>query len=289
MDNPFYRRATEQLRDDEAFLSIVSPQPLTYLLKRPTEQGTLYDRLVIFRGAPVRARRHWLVYLNFRPYGRFFAVLVQLTMRRLPEHLKNAARLKMDFRFCLDAAFRWRRITATFREFPYADGLKSGMLFTFVQARAVLAWFRQLQAAGVPEAAVTVIARTDSGSGLETIGGTSGAAILQRAREVERAVYEIIGALVAPSESSLPPSVTGTYRPFDVIDRIEVTTPSLNQGKPLRLAPLIMLDDAHSLHPSQFGALRHWLARRELRLARLGTYAFRHPSAKRSVVHNRRR
>ena len=52
MENPFYRRATEQLRDDEEFLSIVSPQPLTYLLKRPAEQGTLYDRLVLFGAAP---------------------------------------------------------------------------------------------------------------------------------------------------------------------------------------------------------------------------------------------
>ena len=35
-----------------------------------------------------------------------------------------------------------------FWEFPYADGLKAGMLFSFVQARAVLAWFRQLASGG---------------------------------------------------------------------------------------------------------------------------------------------
>ena len=52
MDNPFLRRATEQLRDDEAFLSIVSPQPLTHFFKRPAEQGTLYDRLVHLQGTP---------------------------------------------------------------------------------------------------------------------------------------------------------------------------------------------------------------------------------------------
>lgn len=36
----------------------------------------------------------------------------------------------------------------------------------------------------------------------------------------------------------------------------------------MELTPLVILDDAHWLHPTQFEAVKHWLARRELRIAR---------------------
>jgi hypothetical protein len=286
VENPFYRRATEQLRDDEAFLSIVSPQPLTYLLKRPAEQGVLYDRLVLFRGAPGTGKT------TLARLFEFSALRVVLRSTGSTDHeavagaLEECGAIKDGLPVLLGCRLPMETDYRDFWEFPYAEGLKSGMLFSFIQARAVLAWFRHLQAAGVAESAVTVIARPDSGAGIETIGGTSGSAILERAREVERAVYEIIGALVAPNEASLLPSVTGTYRPFDLIDRIEVTTPSLNQGAALRLTPLVMLDDAHWLHPSQFEALRHWLARRELRIARwvLTRFDILQPSEALSII-----
>ena len=99
----------------------------------------------------------------------------------------------------------------------------------------------------------------------EAIGGTSGEGVLARARAVEAAVYEVVGALVAPQETDLTRVVTGAYRPFDVIDRIQIN-PSEGQG--LLLLPLVILDDANVLHPSQFRSLEHWLARRELRIAR---------------------
>ena len=52
MENPFLRRATEFLRDEEAFLAIVSPEPVTYFVGRPGKNGILYDRLVLLRGTP---------------------------------------------------------------------------------------------------------------------------------------------------------------------------------------------------------------------------------------------
>lgn len=56
MENPFQRRATEFLRDDEAFLAIVSPEPVTYFLGKPGKGGILYDRLVLLRGTPSTLR-----------------------------------------------------------------------------------------------------------------------------------------------------------------------------------------------------------------------------------------
>lgn len=286
MDNPFYRRATEQLRDDEAFLSIVSPQPLTYLLKRPAEHGTLYDRLVLFRGAPGTGKTTLARLFEFSALRAVLRTTGSADYEAVAGALEECGAIKDGLPTLLGCRLPMETDYRDFWEFPYSEGLKCGLLFSFVQARAVLAWLRHLQAAGIDESAVTLIPRSDSGSGLETIGGTYGPAILQRAREIERAVYDVVGALVPPSESSLPAAVTGTYRPFDLVEQVEITTPAFNQGNPLRLTPLVMLDDAHWLHPTQFEALRHWLARRELRIARwaLTRFDILQPSEALSIV-----
>src|SRR5438093_12917965 len=52
MDNPFIRRATEFFREDEAFLAIVSPEPVSTFLVEPGSTGRLYDRLVLVIGTP---------------------------------------------------------------------------------------------------------------------------------------------------------------------------------------------------------------------------------------------
>ena len=59
MENTFLRRATEFLRDDEAFLAIVSPEPVSYHLERPGSSGALYDRLVQLRGTPGSGQVDW--------------------------------------------------------------------------------------------------------------------------------------------------------------------------------------------------------------------------------------
>src|SRR3954451_11123611 len=51
MDNPFLKRATEYFRDDEAFLAVLSPEPIRYFLREATATS-LYERLVNFRGTP---------------------------------------------------------------------------------------------------------------------------------------------------------------------------------------------------------------------------------------------
>jgi len=268
VDNPFYRRATEQLRDDEAFLSIVSPQPLTYLLKRPAEQGTLYDRLVLFRGAPGTGKTTLARLFEFSALRAVLRSTGSTDYEAVAGALEECGAIKNGLPTLLGCRLPLETDYRDFWEFPYPEGLRSGLLFSLIQARAVLAWFRHLQMAGIADSAISVVPRADATSAMDTIGGAGATSIVVRAREVERAVYDIIGALVAPKEASLPAPVTGTYRPFDLIDHIEVRSPVLNQGQPLSLIPLLMLDDAFWLHPSQFDALRHWLARRELRIAR---------------------
>src|SRR5690242_15193436 len=52
MENPFVKRASEHLRDDEAFLAVVSPEPVTFFLRGRGQAGTLYDRLLLIEGTP---------------------------------------------------------------------------------------------------------------------------------------------------------------------------------------------------------------------------------------------
>lgn len=274
MDNPFHRRATEQLRDDEAFLSIVSPQPLTYFLKRPAEQGTLYDRLVLVRGTPGSGKTTLARLFEFSALTAVLRRTGSTDYEAVAGALEQCKAIKDGLPSVIGCRLPMETDYRDFWEFPYSETLRSGLLFTFIQARAILAWFRHLHAAGITDADVFVVARSDSVSALETIGGESGTAVVQKAREVERAVYDIVGALVAPKESDLPQSVTGTYRPFDVIDRFQITSDSMTRGQPLQLTPLVILDDAHWLHPTQFEAMRHWLARRELRIARWMIFRF---------------
>ena len=52
MTNPFEKRATEYLRDDEAFLAVVTPEPLATFFQKDAEEERLYDRLSVIIGAP---------------------------------------------------------------------------------------------------------------------------------------------------------------------------------------------------------------------------------------------
>ena len=58
------------------------------------------------------------------------------------------------------------------------------------------------------------------------------------------------------------------FQAFDVIDYFKIMIDSDGEKRYTNLLPLVILDDAHTLHPSQFRHLKHWLAKRELRVSR---------------------
>ena len=155
-----------------------------------------------------------------------------------------------------------------FWEFPYTDEVKMALMMGLVQARAVLGWLRKLTSTGVSLDNIEIVPRADADAATMAIGGTSAHGLLARARSVELSLYGIIGALVAPSIEQLDPGGTGAYRPFDVIEQFKILPIGASGGQELILRPLIILDDAHELHPSQFRGLEKWLKRRELRVSR---------------------
>lgn len=265
MYNPFEKRATEQVINEEAFLALISPEPLNVYLRPYAETGQLYDRLAIFLGTPGSGKTTsaklyeypvLIGLLRQRGNPAFRSLLTTMTDLNVIENGKPkflACRLPLES----DYGEIW--------EFPYPEDLREGLFKAFVQARAMLAWFRHLDRAGIGAERVSIVASGSSAAALDSIGGDRGPNLLKRALEVERQIYSAVGALLAPKAEDIGNAVTQTYRPFDSIQQFRI---EVEGDTPLDLQPLLVLDDAHNLSSSQFGNVTRWLARRELRIAR---------------------
>ena len=147
----------------------------------------------------------------------------------------------------------------------YDVAVKTKLILSLIQARTILGLVRNLMANGRRTAnSIRFIARADASAQLEQIGGTEAEQVLARAREVERAVYSIGASLVAPAIADIPAAAREPYQPFEAILEVEIDW----NGRPLRLRPMVILDDVHTLHPAQFESLFRTFARREIRFAR---------------------
>lgn len=260
MANPFEKRATEYLRDDGAFLSVVTPAPLATFFQECAREGRLYDRLSIVIGTPGSGKTTIARLFQFTTLTTLLANREMANYRPLIdtltacEAIDNYRPTLIGARLPLEAEYReiW--------EFDYSDDLKTRLMIKLLQARAMLAWLRNVQESGVPLDQIEIIPRVDASAALSVIGGTAGPKLLKSARKVELAIYQITAALLPPEIEDIDREVRASYRPFDVIDTFRIN------GRDYR--PLIIFDDAHSLHPDQRGALLSWLSQRELRVSR---------------------
>lgn len=268
MENPFLRRATEFLRDDEAFLAIVSPEPVSYYLERPGKNGTLYDRLVLIRGTPGSGKTTLARLFEFPTLSTLLRNQSFTGHKDLYAALSTCGALREERPTVLGCRLPLESDYRDFWEFPYTDELKTNLMTTLLQARTVLGWFRHLRAAGIAPERVRLVARPEVQAVLDTIGGVEGERVQNRAAAVENAIYKVMTSLVAPPEGQLPADVVAPFRPFDLIDRVQIPGDALGLGGFLDLLPLAIFDDAHVLHPNQFRALERFLVRRELRVAR---------------------
>jgi len=98
------------------------------------------------------------------------------------------------------------------------------------------------------------------------LGGRVATEVLNKAKAVERAVYNISAALVPPELDELPAISIEPYHPFEWI--LEVSVKEKSSGQISKLRPLVILDDVHTLHPDQLIHIRDWLAKREMRISR---------------------
>ncbi|WP_376706157.1 hypothetical protein RQ479_32905 (plasmid) [Mesorhizobium sp. ISC25] len=264
MANPFEKRATEYLRDDEAFLAVVTPEPLATFFQKPAEEGRLYDRLAMIIGTPGSGKTTLARLFQFSTLRTLLRNRTMNSYKPLIDTLSACGAIAdqrptlIGGRIPLEAEYR------EFWEFPYPDELKTGLMIALLQARTVLAWLRNVQAAGIGLDQVEIVPRADAVAALTAIGGTTGPALHARAREVELAIYRISAALVPPEIDEIDSEAAAAYRPFDVIEAFHIASGE----ETFDLRPLVIFDDAHSLHPTQLIALQRWLSRRELKVSR---------------------
>lgn len=264
MINPFEKRATEYLRDEEAFLAVVTPEPLLTFFKKHAEEERLFDRLAMIIGTPGSGKTTLARLFQFTTLNTLLRNQDMTNHRPLVDSLTSCGAIVEGHPAIVGGRLPLETEYREFWELPYPVELKTGLMTALLQARTVLTWLRNLEAAAVPLDQVEIVPRENADAALSAIGGTSAPHLLNRAREVEAAIYAISAALLPPKLADVNHQATVAYRPFDVISGFRLGT-----GRDVReYRPLVVFDDAHSLHHEQFSYLRHWLARRELEVSR---------------------
>ena len=148
MANPFQKRATEYLRDDEAFLAVVTPEPLVTFLEKPAKEERLYDRLTMIIGTPGSGKT---------TLARLFEYTTLKTLLR-SRHLNGYRPLVDILGSCGGDSGTARdtsgRATPTrgrvpgVLELPYPEEFRARLMMQLLQARAVLVWLRHIQDSG---------------------------------------------------------------------------------------------------------------------------------------------
>jgi len=269
VENPFLKRAAEFLRDPQAFLAIVSPEPARVYLGSYAANGALYDRLVQIRGTPGSGKT---------TLSRLFAYSTLTTLLRNKDLTSYGAVLKTltechaivsDRPAILSCRLPMETDYRTIWEFPYDDDLKLRLTIALLQSRAVLGWMRALRESGIDAPNIRLVPRSDAAAASAAIGADSVDSLVSRARSVEERIYRLVGALVTPPLGSIAQDLQQAYHPFDVIDGFAISSqPSEGGLAEQTLRPLVILDDAHLLHPVQLKRLQAWLARREVMVSR---------------------
>lgn len=265
MTNFFMRRATELIRDDSAFLAIVSPTPLTTFFAPHHRKSSIFDLPVRVIGTPGSGKTMMASLAEFRLVEAVLRDQSSQTNRDLAGALAACGLIEgkrpavAAVRIPMEAEYR------DFWELPYPDAVKTRLALSLVQARALLGLIRNLTASrrrGLAD--IRFITRDASEAHIEHIGGADTEAIRKRALDVQKAIYGVVAGLVPPTVENLPALAREPYQPLEAIGEVEIDW----DGVPKRMRPLIILDDVHTLHPAQLQQIFTALSRREVTVGR---------------------
>lgn len=267
MDNPFKKRATEYFEDPASLISVLSPEPLKRFFDG--NAASYFDRLVTIVGTPGSGKTTIARLIEFD--------MVIALMRSL--HTKDHKELAQALGEC-DVLDESRpkilacRLPATsdirnIWELPYSAKVRRGLLFSLIQARAVLGWLRKLESVGVDLARIKIVARAQYEVQAHLIHMEDPPAFRAYARAVEEKIFKIITALVPPDENELAAlGPETTYEAFQIVESFAVMSIPGISGSDFFLRPLCIIDDVHELHPEQYTEVDTWLKTREIKVAR---------------------
>jgi hypothetical protein len=185
MYNPFVKRATELYRDDEAFLAVLSPEPIRYFLRDATGD-CLYEQLVNIRGTPGSGKTTLARVFEYPTLAALLRNSSIASYQPLVDIMTRCGALidgqvtTVGCRLALETNYRdlW--------EFPYPETVKLALTNTLIQARAVLGWLRHLRSAGYLLDGIRIETRADAEAATLAVGGTTGPGLLERARSIQR-------------------------------------------------------------------------------------------------------
>lgn len=271
MDNPFKKRRTELITDRRTLLSLVSSVPVNEFFRNDKEE--VIEKLTLVVGTPGSGKTTIAQVVEFES----LMSLCQLTGSPVNEDLADVLGANGLIKDRLPKVLGHRLpMTTNFRdiwELPYADPMRIALLRAFVQSKAVLGWFNQLDLMGFSLDQVDVVMSANAESMIEITGANDAATFRKYAREIELAIFKIVTALVPPTEQDMAANILNTrYDVFEDLRGFRIRRWPDSVGQPLDeelvLRPMIIVDDAHELHPTQFTQLRDWLKSKAMGVSR---------------------
>nr|VFJ68578.1 MAG: hypothetical protein BECKFW1821C_GA0114237_10156 [Candidatus Kentron sp. FW] len=262
--NPFEIRATDYMDNDSSFLRLVIPEPL-HALFEPKADNLLRPLVRVF-GTPGSGKTTLAHLISFRRMMLVIRQYKEVSVFQPPMRALTACGFAVE-NTPLVVATRvpCETIYRDFHELPYDDDLKFRLMWSLIQARAMLGWINEILGAEIPLEDIRFEPREGAEVSMEETIGASVEKVRIRAREVERAIHEVATALLPMDESEVRTRVRQRYDPVSALGNIVVAN---RDGKEWRLKPLLILDDVHELHPEQRNRLERELKRRETGVGR---------------------